>query len=536
MKKSSRLLALLLAMSMTLSSCGKANSSTRQDDENAEKQTQEDVDSRYYSTCLETLDVLNSLFIFESIDCEQEVYEGLERIASNKKSCENEQEDYTILYEAIIENSKPAKESDESLFYTNLNEKGEELNLARASLLRGALKQALDIIFKNSQNDYKEDICLLKDLKILPDNSGKTPIFYNYQTNTLTINYELLLEEYVSASQYYSKQEDKTWNINTYFTKIIMLALNCCRGYICNCRLTDGEELESVAHFNEALSALYLATIESFIRNTPEFDGLNKSNYAYEYTKERKAESLLLLYSCFKEGRSLEDYHNAIFDTDVTKLLEFFELNKEHNGRQGARDFIMLINSLYGYLVYSDIFYAMNSYDSDAYEFINDYMIEAYRLYGTYAQQKIYKEATVDLVKSIYKGNYTIEEAIYLYNFLSYHILEEGKSPKEEGNTVDITILEYSENFTRSAKAIDKAFKNFVMKHYGITDEEFEEYRSLLAYKSFEDFCTGQLENIDSQKLLTKFPLISTIQKNHFASPLNINFFESKEPSQKTIK
>lgn len=534
MKKSSRLLALLLAMSMTLSSCGKANSNSHQEDEKTEKSTQEDKDSRYYSTCLETLDMLNSLFIFESIDCDKEVYEELERLASTKKSCESEQEDYTVLYEAIIENSKPAKESDESLFFTNLNEKGEEQNLARAYLLRSSLKQALEIIFKNSQNDYKEDICLLKDLKMLPDSRSKTPIFYNYQTNTLTINYEHLLEKYISTSQYYSKQEDKTWDINTYFTKIIMLALNSCRGYICNCRLTEGEELESVAHFNEALFALYLAAIESFIKNTPEFDELNKNNYAYEYTKERKAESLLLLYSCFK-GKSLEDYHNAIFDTDITKLLEFFELNKEHNGRQGTRDFIMLINSIYGYLVYSDIFYAMLSYEEDTYKSIDEYMIEAYRQSGTYAQQKIYKEATVDLVKSIYKGNYTIEEVIYLYNFLSYHILEESKSPKEEKDSIDIAILEYSESFTRSAKSIDKAFKNFVMKHYGITDEEFEEYRSRLAYKNFEDFCTGQLENIDSQKLLTQFPLISTIQKNHFASPLNIDFFESKESSQKTI-
>ncbi len=530
-------MAILLAMSLTLTSCGKGNGKT--DCGKGNGKTEEDVlDS--YDTCLETLDILNSLFIFESKDCEKDVYEEFERLASIEKSCNN-REVYTpdILFQKILENSKPSKETQESLFFTNVNKAGEELNRDRAISSRGALSKALDIIFKNSTNDFEEDICRLKDLKITLDDDLDEQILYDTKTNTLYLNYKMMLADYNFSCFFYSDEQDKKWAFDDYLTKRILLALNFCRSFTCNCRIEDEDTTFTIATFNEALNALSQAAYESNIKNTKEFAEMDKSSSAYAYVEERKMESILLLYSCFKEGRTLEDYHNAFLDTDISKLLEFFDLNKEQNGRNGSREFLKLVDSLYGHFISTNIFFAAKSYDSKKYDLIEDYMSEAYKNSGTYALQKIYKQATSDLVTNIYKKDYTKEEAIYLFDFLSIHIIKEAKSPVSKDGKIDLKELAYSQSFTENAKKIEEAFQNFIIKYYDMTQEEYLELRERLAYATLDDLCSNSVENIDATKLLTRFPLIHTIEVNHFASTLDIDFFnaqkiDSKSASTKT--
>ncbi len=158
------------------------------------------------------------------------------------------------------------------------------------------LKQSVKLSFL-AASDYNEDLHHLKSVAIrcksLPD---QEIAFYHPKTNTIYLD----LSKISSAN---------------YLQKVLAHEINHVR------QTTSLNNNAYYSSLGESPTFAYLmeASAESQLINYA-----NIESYAYE--DKRKQENYLLLTACFKENKSLDQYYEAIFNTDFTAFYNFFNL------------------------------------------------------------------------------------------------------------------------------------------------------------------------------------------------------------------
>lgn len=74
-------------------------------------------------------------------------------------------------------------------------------------------------------------------------------------------------------------------------------------------------------------STLLESAAESEIYNKKKYSEKLVSKKDFNYSKEREKESLLLLLGICRDNVSLEDYYNAIYDSNLSSFYNFFDAN-----------------------------------------------------------------------------------------------------------------------------------------------------------------------------------------------------------------
>lgn len=165
---------------------------------------------------------------------------------------------------------------------------------------------------KDCTNDINEDICRMQTLKIVVGNIGNNFGYYNDEENLIVIsvdNIKLDAEEY-----------GLDWEEELRIT--LMHEINHMRERTCDCRLGKGDETLSI-NYQSAVSLLDEAPAESEIYNLERiyYDNYNTSDYVN--VLERDKEGFLLL-PILMENKNIDEYYNAIFDSDINSFCNFF--------------------------------------------------------------------------------------------------------------------------------------------------------------------------------------------------------------------
>jgi len=481
MKK--RLLSYLLATTILFSSagCKKKEQKTSNIIENYIQNTININQIKPYLNQIEDIEVTynHELYYFDDED-----YKKLQKAINSYISCSNK-ETYTLIkiYLTILKNSN---------LMSNLSDKEENL--------KSALDKALNKIYSNNDN-INDDFCKLKDIRIqigsLEDNVlGQ----YNNDNLIITIDYDKVKNEY-------RKQLKRELTFIEYFSNVVEHELNHVRQYICNCRKNDGQ-LNNKITYNDASCTLIEASAESQLYNNYIYEIKKKqlSSFNYTYYNARAGQALILLLGLFKDNFSIDEYYDAINETNLKKFHNLFKLETKED-----------------FLTFYKIKYAIDTlnYRTELYDY---YKYSGYETIGEIKEQTgndykidIFKIVISDLMKEIGRKDLTYEESINLYNFVKSIIIDEEEA-YEEINGRDVCV--YNERFLHSIKNIDEIFYEYLSQCFKKDKTEIietnKDYKKLSILDHILDF--SSIEYIYNQEsydiassLIEKYPLISEI-------------------------
>ncbi len=479
---------------------------TKEKDFTKETETTEKINPRFdnYSLYLEELKKIEVDFRNANTYLNEEELRKILETDLTLLECDGEITDYRSLSDIIIENSILGNSQNNPFYHASDKITGEK-NL-EDRLFREALKKALDIVFEKNENP-KDDICVLKDIKIALGSTGNfSAIVFDRNTSTLIIDYTQCVREFLSKTL---KNSDREWSEESdYLAALIASQFNKIRTEACSCQKEKGQQLTSV-QIDVALSNILdissITQVEDYLAgnqiNIPDF-------YSWS-TDKKESQRMLLLKAAFKEDRNLDNYYNSIFSADLQKLHAFFGLKDEN-------DIIEFYKTAYALDVRASSDEALKKvYDELGY--IPMLRSEINQFIGNACYLSIFKTAVGDIITRINEDKtYTVEEGLYLYNIAkSMTVTEAGSlilTPLEGfGN-----VFWYDESFLSGVDAIDRVFYRFLSEAYSIKEQDLKDIASSIS-------ASGS-DAVDLFKLQNRFPLLNDIMRE-----ADINFDSIKD-------
>lgn len=400
--------------------------------------------------------------------------------AEDLRNCPNEELDYTVLYNRILNNSK-SLDPNINLFY-NENLQYTEEEIVRLKTNEECLRKALDHCFQNATNNISEDICALSDIKIVNGRSQYAGIAageFNYRTKTITIDFEIIQMDFASATYNYS--------IDEYLTNILTHELNHARQYTCSHR--KNQTITSID--DVGFSSIIESSAESALYNC-NTDKINPNNfYCYKYSEVRYLENLLFLMVAFQENKNLDGYYNAIMDTNALNLYDFFGLKTDED-YNNFYDIIYVINTLKG--------------ETPLYKKLkNNSRSNIEKLVGENYKIKILDFTLRNLKKTIQTNVLSIEECLTIYYIIKGEIIA------THYNSYKLKDY-YDENIFEDFLIHEKEFFEFLEDYYQIDRDYIESLNNTQVkdnYKAIYEYVLYD-KNIDIS-LIKKFPIIKNI-------------------------
>lgn len=480
MKK--RLLSYLLASTILFSTtgCTKKESKSINIIENYIQTT---IDMQEINSYLDQIDNIEVKYNHETFYFDSENYKVLERAIKSYTIC-NSDKNYTLIeiYSTILKNSN---------LTNNLSPQEEDI--------KTAFDKAINKIFSQEDN-INDDFCKLKDISlrigILEENTlGQ----YSDEDLIITIDYNKIYEEYQNII-------GKKITFIEYLSNVVEHELNHVRQYICNCRKNDGQKNIKIT-YNNASCSLIEASAESQIYNSKieETKSKDLSSFDYTYYSAREGQALIFLMGLFKENFSIEEYYDAINETNLEKFHKIFELTTKEDiitfyKIKYAIDTLNYRTELYDYYHYLE----KDTIEEIKEQTGNDYKVD------------IFKIVISDLIKEIVKRNLNFEESINLYNYVKSIIIDDEE--KIYDTVKDITV--YNERLLNGIKSIDEIFYEFLKEHFQKNKNEIlkqiKDYNNLDILDYMLDFTSERFSyNKNSYNeafsLIQKYPLISEI-------------------------
>lgn len=466
-----KIISILLAMEtmMALSSCntrkpkvGNIPITTTYEVTTEDEFITSDIEAFYehvdISSFLKRIDSIKSHYDYE------EYYPSLDdsieykRIAKTITSCPEEDLSYDELADIITQNTINKYGNNNGIFFDYScyysYERLEELSDKTWTIVT-ALNQAIRKIFKNATNDISEDICKLKDICITDkdlshsensESSSSVLAMWDKDNKTIIIDYERIKAEY----EKYNSEHDIIISFSDYLIQTIEHELNHVRQDICDHRDSSGQENKDIYAY-EGLSFLMESSAESELYALePGYRLRYLDSSHYTYYAERQNENYLLLIAAFNDSRKIDQYYNAIFDSDLNALYDFFGLETDE-------DFLSFNRVLYA-------FETLNARTELAKDFAGEEGKISHgtldRLVGNNYRQDLFKLSIKNLIKAIERDNLSLDESLVLYNFVKAYTLD-GMHVFEnsEERTPDKV---YGESLREVITSVEDIFMNYL--------------------------------------------------------------------------
>lgn len=243
-----------------------------------------------------------------------------------KYNCPNELFDIDNLYEILLSNKDKSNNNMFIYIETTSNEEKEEI-----LLFRRALKKALQICFDQASNNIYEDFCKLTDIVIIRDDTIGAAGLFRPSQNVVAINDKLI------------KMDCKTSIIDKdyeeYVATTLAHELNHARQHPCHHSNNISYSIK-----NYGFSTCIESSAESQKYN---ISTITTNEHFLTYFCARQEENLLFLIPSCLKNKTLEDYYNAIFDSNLQELYSFFNLKSKEDYRT-FYDILYIIETIDG--------------------------------------------------------------------------------------------------------------------------------------------------------------------------------------------
>lgn len=358
-----------------------------------------------------------SNYYFSNMECQD-----LKYAFDKKTKCSNDEIlNKEIVYQNIINNSNKYENS----FFKQSNIDGKSI-----------FKKAFYNSF-SSPGQLKEDLCKLNNLAIVASSEleKETQGLYQDSNCLITVDVDKIKKHKSSAENY--------------LTNVLWHEIDHAKEYMCNDRQNKSQYVSLSA--TKTFKMLHEAAAESVIHEYS-----SAANNIYQ--DYRLKEGRLLMMVAFSENKNLDQYYEAIYNTDLLALLDFFEVNSEKE----LKNFLNI------------------NYNFDAQTGFNDLgKARSERKIGSRANTYIFREVLEKLAINIINDKMTIKEASSAYNF-SKNLLKASSEMKNIQKMEDIFL-----DFVLETKGWDKEEFLECGKFYNF--EDMTERYPVLKYFQYND-------------------------------------------------
>lgn len=414
----------------------------------------------------------------------QEVDKIVSKIAENSKELAKENPDY----------EEPTKEM---------------LDIARIALMR---------IITNSSNDISEDLCKLQDISITIGNSEDSEILSGYDGfNDNAIIYYDNIKAYSEQKEREQDSEDYSTDYSyDKLTEAITHELNHARQFTCDC---NEEELTIASSYSSSYPTFLLleTSAESALYNQhldPNYD--SKKSFNYRGESERQYESLLFLLGLMRDNVNINDYYNAVFNSDLNALYQFL-------GADSEEEIIKLQPILYSLEILTKRIPVEKGYEQIT--------------VGKTYKADIFKLVIENMIAyTTTHPELSLEENLALLNVVKNTIAYDSSVLTQDlERESSLKLSEYiNEEFIQKINQILNIYIDFLSEHYNVNLEGI--YR-IMEGNNYTFECTALVHKLPYEsfntdkavKLLEKYPLLSAIlypnyiQGNEFDNLTNNN-------------
>lgn len=419
------------------------------------------------------IDSINITYQNEEYYPNEATIKKYKKLANTHYECKEESIiSYPDIYLAIKHNTIKNYGEDNGIFYPSQGNYSES-EKERFNNFEIAIEEALKHIFKDCKNNYQEDLCSLKNISMMntslsneaDDYAKKRTIgCFDNKSNIVYIDYDVIVESLnnINIEKKESNKEEIT--LIDYLTMIIEHEFNHVRQYPCKHRIEAGDIEQTIGFYDKIPSFIIESSAESGIYNynsIHEFE--KKDNYDYSYLNYRESEALFMLLAAFKENRTLDGYYEAIYDCDIKKFWDFFDLDND----QKLKDFYK-------------IFYAMNTIHERT-ELSNQIYLENNSVTRSKLEEEVgqsylndmWKTVIKDIIDATERDNLTIDDSLLLYLIAKSFVSAEAVNIIN--NEDDTFYYDFNEEFALLFDKVDNIYKEYLCLKYNITESELKD-------------------------------------------------------------
>lgn len=354
------------------------------------------------------------------------------------------------------------------------------------------------LLSNHLSNNTAEDLCKMKDLVVVLDT--KTETFSNDETftlasylpdeNKIVIYLDSFLYEYNSSVNKYVSSDINSISFVTEETlkklsHTVIHEINHMRQYICDDRKEEGQLNNKITYSNDISPSLIESSAESAVFNETNsfFFSDNSSSTYYE---EMLFENEFLLLSVTDNSTSIDDYYASMFDSDISRLLAYFNLESDND----IKSFLNILREKDACLLRNNMAANISSNYGD--------------MSFTDAKNIVGCSYKIDLLRLILRN-------LIEYNLDKKLSAKEAYYLKEQFISVtckDIYLDDYEpdEMFFDQFLILNKEFNNYLKDEYHLSDTEFFEV----------------MYNQDNS-VIKKFPKLELIISNVFKEDTSTN-------------
>ncbi len=408
----------------------------------------------------------------------------------------------------IIENNstKYVKQHPEYKNYFDLYD--ESTSFDDKMIFMYAFSSTINSFFEHSSNDINEDIHRMQTLKIVVDNSenkDEDNILGSYDEleNLIIIN----INNNISLVS--KDQEDYVSDIEKILKKTLEHELNHTRQKKCECFNMSNDNLN--LDNPDYVSFLVESSAESAIYNLDEYS--ETDNLYYTYIEERKAESLLFLMN-ITEDKDINEYYNAIFDSDMTAFCHFFNANNDQQIKDLYK-IIYIMDAKFGRNDFIDKYYNKNIPEELTYNDIK-------KLVGFPERTEIFRISLLNLLNYSENNNsFSLKDHLIIFSIIKNVIILDINifDDNESDNMIyPGESKKYDSLFSNEIITLENKYREYLCYKYNISNQEIDDMTIgiqsyLLDVGNFisNDFDQCNSNIIEIKQLFERFPLLKPI-------------------------
>lgn len=460
-----KIYSLSFILSMGIVSCGNVNSNNKTGDNI--------LDNIEYTNFIDDCDNIISHYNNEEYYLSDNEIKKIIKESENNKKCKYK---FDNDLNTIVNDIK-----DNSTEYINKNKDKDYSNVFDDTSID--LESILNNIISHATNDINEDLCRIKEIKIVAIEEYSNILgSYDEKNNILTLNYTTIKNEAIANRISFEEE----------LNLVILHELNHARQWPCNCKNNDEKILMYDDNFH---SMICESSAESELYNLNKVNILDSDKFIYE--KERSSESLLFLIGMFNE-KNVDNYYNAIFDNNLKEFFEFFNVQTNDE-----------IKTLYNVTYSVDSYYRRTSLGDEVYG--NNKSITYGDLVdniGLTYRTDILKMTLKNMVQyTLTHDDFSLNENIVMFEYVK-NIL-----------TSDLSFKVSDNDFVNDFYALNDYYINFLCEHYSTSEDVITSYakeNSKYILYNFEYLSNNESLLYDNysditMKLYNRFPLIKSI-------------------------
>jgi len=299
---------------------------------------------------------------------------------------------------------------------------------------------------------------------------------------------------------------------------------NHVRQKACECRINQGLVLDNMFVYDGSyISTISDASAESdlyIMGKYPHGYGMQFGDYVYE--SERAYELLLLTLAICNEDAKIEDYYNAISNTDYAALYNFYDLRS----REEIYDFYHIVYSIDSKNFRNNLLEKIYTEEELEEKTYFDYNVDIGYAYRVDIFRMVLEKLTEFTDKKGPKS-FTLRDNLAVFNILKNIVVKDAYEYYEDDTNPEMVRYRkyYEEYMVNNIVILENRYVDYLSQYYGVSvsdirkmeNTEISEYvQTLINVANYE--YSGNSKDKEALSLFGRLPILDSLLRKRYIS------------------